>query len=249
MLALKRIREAVDLRTLAFTLAVPLLVGLGWFGGLGLQVWRLQSAFPKTTAFQAVAGRPIRKTERPLEELGGPVAAAVVVSEDARFLEHWGFDAREIRASIGDAFEHGQPPRGASTLTQQLAKNLFLGPERTLGRKLKEAAYTVWLEVLLGKRRILELYLNEVELGVAIYGVETAAREYFAKPAKELTWVEAAQLAATLPTPRLARPDHRTPRYDERVERILQRVEEHPTVAAAVDALVFSKVSPPRRTD
>jgi monofunctional biosynthetic peptidoglycan transglycosylase len=117
-----------------------------------------------------------------------------------------------------------RPPRGASTLTQQLAKNLWLSPSRNPWRKAKEALLTWQLERRLAKRRILELYLNVVEFGPGVYGAEAAARHYFDKSAAELSEVEAAQLAAALPRPRAWRPGSDSAVYRRRVASVERRM-------------------------
>jgi penicillin-binding protein 1A len=126
---------------------------------------------------------------------------AVVATEDRRFYEHWGVDPVGLaRASLAN-LRVGRFVQGGSTLTQQLAKNLFLTPERTLGRKLEELVLALWLEVRLSKRDILEIYLNRVYLGSGAYGVETASRRFFGKPASQLTLPESAMLAGLLKAP------------------------------------------------
>ena len=126
---------------------------------------------------------------------------AVVATEDRRFYEHWGVDPVGLaRASLTN-LRVGRFVQGGSTLTQQLAKNLFLTPERTLGRKLEELVLALWLEVRLSKRDILEIYLNRVYLGSGAYGVETASRRFFGKPASQLTLPESALLAGLLKAP------------------------------------------------
>jgi monofunctional biosynthetic peptidoglycan transglycosylase len=133
-----------------------------------------------------------------------PMASAVIASEDQNFLHHYGFDFGAIERAI-DHDENSNRLRGASTLTQQTAKNLFLWPGRTLVRKALEAYFTVLLETCWDKRRILETYLNIVEFGDGVYGVEAAAHRYFHKPAARLTSEDAAILAAVLPNPHLLR--------------------------------------------
>jgi monofunctional glycosyltransferase len=133
------------------------------------------------------------------EELSPQLRRAVVASEDARFCTHYGFDWTEIEASWSD-YQSGERLRGASTITQQTAKNLFLWPGGWL-RKIVEIYPTVLLELLWPKRRILEIYLNIVEWGPGIYGAEAAAEHYFKKPAAELSPYEAVRLAAVLPDP------------------------------------------------
>jgi monofunctional biosynthetic peptidoglycan transglycosylase len=128
------------------------------------------------------------------------MAAAVIAAEDQNFSSHHGFDWDAIQRAI-DYDENGNKLRGASTLTQQTAKNLFLWPERNWLRKGLEAYFTVLLEGLWGKRRILETYLNIVEFGDGIYGVEAASQRFFHKSSARLTPEEAALLAAVLPNP------------------------------------------------
>jgi monofunctional biosynthetic peptidoglycan transglycosylase len=138
----------------------------------------------------------------PLQEMAPALLDAVIVAEDANFYGHRGFDFYEIRESIEKNLERGRFARGASTITQQLAKNLFLSTERTLGRKLKEAILTYRLERDLKKRRILEIYLNVIEWGNGIYGAEAAARAHLGKSCSDLDPAEAALLAALIPGPR-----------------------------------------------
>jgi len=143
---------------------------------------------------------------QPLAEISPHLARAVIASEDNLFCHHKGFDTAALRTEIERALA-GERPRGASTITQQLAKNLFLWPGRGYGRKVLEAWYAPQLEVILGKQRILELYLNIVEFGPGIYGAEAASRRWFQKPASALTEREAARLAVILPRPLYWRPD------------------------------------------
>ncbi|HET9581732.1 MAG TPA: monofunctional biosynthetic peptidoglycan transglycosylase [Gemmatimonadota bacterium] len=136
----------------------------------------------------------------PLDRISANLEAAVLAAEDTRFYRHHGFDLEQIRSAI-EARERGDRLRGASTITQQTVKNLYLSPRRDLLRKAREAALTVWMELWLPKRRILELYLNVVELGPGVFGAEAASRVYFSRPAARLTPSQAALLAATLPAP------------------------------------------------
>lgn len=134
------------------------------------------------------------------ERLGSSAPLAAVAAEDQRFAEHFGIDLHSIQKSL-DAAEQGARLRGASTITQQLAKNLFLSPSRNLFRKAVEAYLSVVTEACLPKRRILEIYLNIVEFGPGIYGVGAASQHYFRKHPSELNDAEAALLAAVLPNP------------------------------------------------
>jgi monofunctional biosynthetic peptidoglycan transglycosylase len=135
-----------------------------------------------------------------LSQLPRHVGMAVIASEDQRFFRHWGFDEVEIMNALDDHLD-GEPLRGASTLTQQVAKNLFLWEGRSLLRKGLEAYFTLWLELILPKRRILELYLNIAEFGRGVFGVGAAARYHFDLDASRLSPEQAAGLAAILPSP------------------------------------------------
>lgn len=149
------------------------------------------------------SGKPYASRHQwvPLEEISPNLGAAVIAAEDQNFSEHFGFDWQAIDKAVQHN-EHSRRKRGASTLSQQTAKNLFLWNSRSWTRKGFEAWFTLLLEADWPKRRILEVYLNIVEFGDGIYGAEAAARTYFGKPAARLTPAEAALLAAVLPNPR-----------------------------------------------
>jgi monofunctional biosynthetic peptidoglycan transglycosylase len=150
---------------------------------------------------------------------------AVIVAEDIEFFSHAGFSTAEIKAAIREAIEAGEAPRGASTITQQLAKNLWLSPSRSPLRKFKEAILTRQLEESLTKHRILELYLNVAEFGPGTYGIGAAAEHYFGKSVQQLSEREAAMLAASLPRPASWHPGVDDPYYRRYVEDILGRME------------------------
>lgn len=139
---------------------------------------------------------------RPLSQIDPKLAEFVVFLEDAKFYWHEGFDMEEIRNSVEENLEKGKIKRGASTITQQLAKNLFLDKERSFTRKLFEMPWTYRLEKDLSKRQILELYLNVIEWGPGVYGAEAAARHFFDKPAARLEIGEAMYLALIIPNPK-----------------------------------------------
>lgn len=159
------------------------------------------------------------------EAISPHLKRAVLVAEDINFFSHSGFALDEIESALARAIEVGKAPRGASTITQQLVKNLWLSPSRSPWRKMKEAILTVQAERVLGKRRILELYLNLVELGPGLYGAEAAARRYFGESAADLDEREAAMLAASLPRPSSWHPGSSSRGYARAVERILERME------------------------
>lgn len=146
-------------------------------------------------------GARVERVWVPLDAMAASLPAAVIAAEDARFCRHPGLDLAEIRDAIEDAETLGDV-RGASTLSQQTAKNLFLWPGRSFLRKLLEAPLALWLDLVLGKRRLLEIYLNIAEWGPnGEFGAETAARRAFGKSARNLSPREAAMLAAALPAP------------------------------------------------
>jgi monofunctional biosynthetic peptidoglycan transglycosylase len=155
----------------------------------------------------------------PLNQISPNLQHAVIAAEDARFYQHHGFDWHEIQVAAEDDLEGGRS-RGASTLTQQLVKNLFFGTGRSVLRKGAEAALVPVAELVLGKRRILELYLNVVEWGPGIYGAEAASRYYYGTDARNTDREQAARLAAILPAPRRRKPE----RMNDYSARILERM-------------------------
>lgn len=136
----------------------------------------------------------------PLEQISKHLPKAVVASEDNLFMEHSGFDFKQIEKAQNEA-EKGKRVRGASTITQQTAKNAFLWHGKSYIRKGLEAYYSVLIELIWGKKRIMEVYLNSIEMGKNIYGAEAVAQKHFNKPASKLTAGESALIAATLPNP------------------------------------------------
>jgi len=214
-------------------LAVAIVLGLVVLYGLvELITWpdvaALADKTPETTAFIARwehdTGKEARWTWVPYARISPHLKRAVLVSEDINFFSHHGFDTDEIENALETAWQEKHLPRGASTLTQQLAKNLWLSPSRNPLRKLKEAILTRQLEERLSKRRILELYLNVVELGPGIYGAEAAARHYFGVSAAALGPRQAAELAAALPNPAGWHPGAESRRYRNRVATVLRRM-------------------------
>jgi monofunctional biosynthetic peptidoglycan transglycosylase len=190
---------------------------------------------PMTTAFMelrieeaAAEGRPrfgIRHEWIAYGRVSTHLRRAVLVTEDAGFFDHDGIDLNEIRASLERNWDEGRFTRGASTITQQLAKNLYLSPTRNPIRKLKELMITRRLEAELSKRRILEIYLNVIEWGDGIFGCEAAARAYFGKSAADLTMEEAALMAGAIANPRemnIAKPNRRLLRRQQIALRRMQ---------------------------
>ncbi len=165
---------------------------------------------PKKTAFMEFRERQWKDLNKhldmhytwvPLAKISPFAQDAVLISEDDKFWQHYGFDLTGIQEAMEKNMRSGRLKAGGSTITQQLAKNLFLSPEKTATRKLKEAILTLRLERELGKKRILELYLNVAEWGPGIFGIEEAAQRYYGKHASQLVPEEACRLAAVLPNP------------------------------------------------
>jgi monofunctional biosynthetic peptidoglycan transglycosylase len=136
-----------------------------------------------------------------IDNMSDYMILAVIVAEDNSFMEHFGIDLDAMKKAMAQNKIHGTK-FGASTITQQTAKNVYLSPSRTWTRKIFEAYFTIMMEVFWSKQRIMEVYLNIIEVGDGLYGVETAARTYFGKSASELTAYEAAKIASILPNPR-----------------------------------------------
>lgn len=160
----------------------------------------------------------------PYERVSTQLKRAVVAAEDAKFVGHEGFDWQAISKAIEKNERKGRVVSGASTISQQLAKNLFLSGERSWLRKGQEAVITWMLEATLGKRRILELYLNFAEWGEGVFGAQAAARYHFGIDAAALSAPQAAFLAAILPSPRRYAPGRVTPYIAGRIETILSRM-------------------------
>ena len=182
-------------------------VQIGFFAGVLWWNW----FDPANTAFME-AGLERLQEKRPeaelrhkwvdYERISMHLKRAVIAAEDSRFLEHEGFDWEGIEQAVEKNIKKGRVVAGGSTISQQLAKNLFLSPSRNPLRKLQEAVITVMIETVWSKRRILEVYLNVIEWGSGIYGAEAAARRYYKASAATLGPSQAAQLAAMIPNPR-----------------------------------------------
>jgi monofunctional glycosyltransferase len=216
-------------------LAAILVVGwLAWEALTWPDVGVLARRPPVTTAFierwraiQRQAGRSDRVDRRWVGygAISPSVKVAVLVAEDINFFSHRGFDGGEIRKALSQALEDRELPRGASSITQQLAKNLWLSPSRDPLRKTREAILTWQLERALSKRRLLEIYLNVVEFGPGVWGVDSASHRYFGKAAADLGDDEAALLAATLPSPTTWYPGSASAAYRRHVDAVRRRME------------------------
>ncbi len=173
---------------------------------IGAPLWVLAYRFlpPPITILmleRMAAGERLDRRWVPLREVAPSMVRAVIASEDSRFCQHHGFDFGAIRQALKHDETRPGRLRGGSTISQQTAKNVFLWPERSWARKGLEAGFTTLIEALWGKRRIMEVYLDTVEMGHGVFGVEAAARRYFHHAAAELSRAEASRLAAILPSP------------------------------------------------
>lgn len=200
----------------------------------GEQIAKLKSTPVRETALMrerkaqaAQAHKPftLRQMWVDYPRISPAVIAAVIASEDARFFEHAGLDLKEIHNALHDTLSEGRSLRGASTLTQQLAKNLWLSGDRSFLRKLKEAWLAKRMEERLSKRRVLTLYLNVAEWGEGVFGIQAAAQAWCAKDAGQLSLAQAAALAAMLPNPHRFTPNAKAVLF-KRASHVLDRVAE-----------------------
>jgi monofunctional biosynthetic peptidoglycan transglycosylase len=204
-----------------------------------LQFWFFAGVYyysvnnPDSTAFMRSRLEHLREERRgarlqyrwvPYTSISPHLKRAVIAAEDSGFVEHDGFDWDGIRKAYEKNVREGEVVAGGSTITQQLAKNLFLSGERAFWRKAQEAAITVMLELILDKRRILELYLNVIEWGEGVFGAEAAAQYHFGMSASALSPEQAARLAAMVPSPRRYGPGHNTAYLQRRTHTLLARM-------------------------
>jgi monofunctional biosynthetic peptidoglycan transglycosylase len=196
-------------------------------------IWYWSVYNPDTTAFMRSRLEKIREEQPvaklqyrfvPYERISPHLKRAVIASEDAKFFQHDGFDWDGIRNAYEKNVREGEVVAGGSTITQQLAKNLFLSGDRAFWRKAQEAAITVMIELIMDKRRILELYLNVIEWGDGVFGAEAAARHHYGVSAAQLGAEQAARLAAMVPSPRRYSPGRNTAYLERRTATILARM-------------------------
>jgi monofunctional biosynthetic peptidoglycan transglycosylase len=189
-------------------IVVVLAVIQGWYA-VHILWWR--DHVPRETAFMALRDAELTGRGKaphrvyqwvPYERISPELKRAMIAAEDAHFVEHEGFDWEGIQQAMDKNYRKGRVVAGGSTITQQLAKNLFLSSQRSYWRKAEEAVITLMLEALLDKRRIFELYLNVIEWGDGVFGCEAASRRYFGISAAQLDASQAARLAAMAPNPR-----------------------------------------------
>jgi monofunctional biosynthetic peptidoglycan transglycosylase len=192
-------------------IAALVAVGLLWVGWIAAHIAWYRYNPPRETAFMAQRmdeartrnpATRLRYTWVPYAKISPHLKRAMIAAEDAKFVEHSGFDWEGIQTALDKNERRGRVVAGGSTITQQLAKNLFLSPEKSYVRKTEEAIVTVLLEAMLPKQRILEIYLNVIEWGNGVFGAEAAAQRYFGIPASQLSAEQAARLAAMAPAPR-----------------------------------------------
>jgi len=228
-------KKSARRRRLAIRLAAAVGLALAlWHLWIFGEVWWLRGHDPRTTAFMEAGLERLRARDpqarlqqqwMPYARIAADLKRAVVAAEDQRFVEHAGFDVGAIERAYETNARRGRVRRGGSTISQQLAKNLFLSPRRSYLRKGREAVITLMLEGVLGKRRILELYLNVIEWGDGVYGAEAAARYYFGVSAADLGPEDAALLAAVIPKARSYSHLPITPYLEERQAALLGQME------------------------
>jgi monofunctional glycosyltransferase len=192
----------------------------------GMQVAVVRFVNPPLTLpmlIEQAGGTPLRYRWIDLPQIPKMFLEHLWISEDQRFFQHDGFDWKEMDLAVKEAERKHKPVRGASTITNQCARSIFLWQGRSWIRKGLESYYTIWMELLLPKRRIFELYANVIEMGRGIYGVEAASQHYFDVSARGLTREQSAMLAAVLPNPKGWDPRNPSPMLRWRQQRILRR--------------------------
>lgn len=215
-----------------FLLALLWFVGSILYGSFHPDVKKLKGGVPTKTSFMEYREEERRKKGKilniqqkwvPLSRISPYLIKAVVIAEDDKFWSHKGFDMDALQKALEKDIETGKFKFGGSTISQQLAKNLYLTPSKNPARKIKEAILTWRIERALSKRRILELYLNVAEWGEGLFGIEAASQRYYGKPALSLTAEEASRLAAVLPNP-IRYKVSGTSRYVERRAQLIYRI-------------------------
>jgi monofunctional biosynthetic peptidoglycan transglycosylase len=221
------------LRLLGLAVAALVAAILAWHAYAAARIWWWRDHAPQETAFMAYrlaelrAKNPaaqIRYRFVPYDRIAVSLKRAMIAAEDARFVDHEGFDWDGIQLALEKNQRRGRIVAGGSTITQQLAKNLFLSPARSYWRKAEEAVLTVMLEAILDKERIFELYLNVIEWGSGVFGAEAAAQRYFGTSAARLTAEQSARLAAMAPNPRFYERNQGAPGLNRKIGIILARM-------------------------
>ena len=224
----RRLRLAAKVAAILFLCDLAYVTGLGPDWDLYAEGPIFKSSFMKRYEHERIRtdGPPLRWKPVPLEAISPHLVHFVIAAEDSRFYGHRGFDKAAFDAAMEVNFSRRRFIYGASTISQQTVKNLFLGPSRNPVRKWHELLLTLVMELRLEKQRILEIYLNVAELGPGIYGVEAASRAYWGISASQLSRQQAAELAATLPAPRKHNPNTRSRYFENRSKKILRQLSE-----------------------
>ena len=221
------------LRAFGWLAGALLLALFAWHAYVAATIWWWRDHPPRETAFMASRMSELREKNPkaeiryrfvPYDRIATSLKRAMIAAEDSRFVEHEGFDWDGIQLALEKNQKKGRIVAGGSTITQQLAKNLFLSPARSYVRKAEEAVITVMLEYILDKERIFELYLNVIEWGTGIFGAEAAAQRYFATTAARLSPEQAARLAAMAPNPRFYERNPGAPGLGRKIGIILARM-------------------------
>jgi monofunctional glycosyltransferase len=223
-----KVARAIGIAAAAFVALVAL-----WFVWIALHIVWYSGHAPRETSFMAQRSDEARAKHRdvalrydfvPYARIATSLKRAMIAAEDAKFVDHEGFDWDGIALALERNQKRGRIVAGGSTITQQLAKNLFLTPQKSYWRKGEEAAITVMLEAMLPKQRIFELYLNVIEWGEGVFGAEAAARRYFGVGAAELSPEQSARLAAMAPNPRFYERNGGAPGLQRKIGIILARM-------------------------
>jgi monofunctional glycosyltransferase len=226
-------RKGALARALVLAAGLAVLAVVALHAYFATMIWWWRDHPPRETAFMtermdALRVRNPRARQRyrfvPYERISTPLKRAMIAAEDAKFVDHEGFDWDGIALALEKNEKRGHIVAGGSTITQQLAKNLFLSGSRSWLRKGEEAVITLMLEAMLDKRRIFELYLNVIEWGSGVFGAEAAAQRYFGEPAARLSAEQSARLAAMAPNPRFYEHNPGAPGLNRKIRIILARM-------------------------
>ena len=221
------------LRTLAAIVGLLVAAFLAYQGYVALRLWWWDEHNPTSTAFMDARLSAMREKNPaarlkqqwvPYSKISNNLKRAVLVAEDDKFADHEGFDWDGIQKAMKKNEKKGKVVAGGSTITQQLAKNLFLSGDRSMIRKGEEALITVMMEHILDKERILEIYLNVIEWGNGVFGAEAASRHYFGVSASQLSVEQAARLAAMVPRPRFYDRNRNSPWLMKKTQIIIERM-------------------------
>jgi monofunctional glycosyltransferase len=221
------------LRYCALALALVVMLFIAYQSYVAIKLWWWIDHNPTSTAFMRARLDVMQETDPaakikyvwvPYDKISGNLKRALIVAEDAKFADHEGFDWEGIQKALEKNQKKGKVVAGGSTISQQLAKNLFLSGERSAIRKGEEALITVMMEAILDKERIFEIYLNVIEWGDGVFGAEAAAQHYFNVPASRLSREQSAKLAAIVPRPRFYDKNRNARWLLRKTEIILQRM-------------------------